>query len=369
VLALLEYGAGNNTKAAILTALGTAFREQALLLAACFILVEIARAGFTRPGRILIHLLSPAVLLVTGLSNLAYNGYFLFSTYLGTPSPLEEGWFADRIRFYAGHLFAGNGRWVPLTVGIAMTLSRQARKAPSVTAVLLLLSPALLFPPGRILYLAVMCCAGLLALFREGRMPDPAPLAAALFALSMVLFHVLIVTIAPDPQLDLHRYVLAAYPAVIACTIALVRRKGGIRMLHPVAAVFLLISIFSCTRALWNQQDATPAGLLSVYDYRTAISLASESGDTILVPETELAMLENPALGFTDRPVPARVIGHGSLSPGTSYMLLVPPAAQGDAEFEERIRGMFAGEMEISSLADFRRGEILLSLKRLDPVR
>lgn len=369
VLAMHEYGAGRNGRAALLTAVGTAFREQALLLAASFMLVELARNGFSKPGRILVHLLSPAVLALTGLCNLAYNGFFFFPTYLGDPSELGEGWLPGRIRLFAGHLLAGDGRWLLLTSAIAITLARQARKAPSVTAVLLLLSPAFLFPPGRIMFLALMAAAGLLAVLREGRMPDPAALPAVVFALAMIAFHVLVVTFAPDPQLDLFRYILAAYPAVIACTVALIRNRGGIRMLHPIAAAAAIACAMAGTRVVPNQPDATPAGLATVYDTREIAVAASAAGDTVIAPESECALFENPALGFVDTPVPCRRLGVGTLDPGASYTVYRPWAVASNPGFDEALAGMIVSEAVMEPVVRTASGGFEQTLFRLEPAR
>lgn len=369
VLAMREYGDGRNGRAALLTAAGTAFREQALLLAASFMLVELARNGISKPGRILVHLLSPAVLVLTGLGNLAFNGFFLYPTYLGSPAELGEGWLPGRIRLFAGHLLAGDGRWLLLTSAIAIALARQARKAPSVTAVLLLLSPAFLFPPERLQFLALMGAAGLLAVFREGRMPDTAALPAAVFALAMIAFHVLVVSFAPDPQLNLFRYVLAAYPAVIACTVALIRNRGGIRLLHPLAAASALACVMAGTRTLPNQPDATPAGLATVYDTREMAMAASALGDTVVAPETECALFGNPALGYVDSPVPCRRLGDGTLDPGASYIVFRPWAEAADPEFDEALAGMLVSETVMEPVARAVSGGYAQVIYRLEPAR
>lgn len=367
VLAMTEYGHGRNTRAAVLTALATAFREQALLLAGSFILVELARNGLSKPRRLLIHLLSPGVFLLTGLGNLAYNGFFLFRTYLGEAKELESGWFLPRLRFFAGHLLCHDGRWLPLTAGIALTLSRQTRKAPSATAVLLLLAPAVLFPPGRLLFLAVIGIAGLLALAREGRMPDPAVLPAIVFVLAMIAFHVMIVAIAPDPQLNLYRYVLAAYPAVIVCTLALLRKKGGVKLLHSAGAVTAALGVAACFNVIPFQLDATPMGLAWVYDTRELVRTASAAGDTVIASETEYPMFRDPALGYTDEPMPARLLGEGRLEPGTAYTLLRP--MENDPSFDSLLSSMMTEEMSITPLARMKRGEAVQSLFRLEPAR
>lgn len=369
ILAMTEYGQGRNTRAAVLTALATAFREQALLLAGSFILVELARNGLSKPGRLLIHLLSPGVFLLTGLGNLVYNGFFLFRNYLGEATELESGWFLPRLRFFAGHLLCHDGRWLPLTAGMALALSRQARKAPSVTAVLLLLAPAVLFPPGRLLFLAVMGAAGLLALAREGRMPDPAVLPAIVFIFAMIAFHVMIVAVAPDPQLNLYRYLLAAYPAVIVCTLALMRKKGGVRLLHPAGAITAALGVAACFNVIPIQLDATPMGLASVYDMRELARIAEASGDTVIAPLTEYPMFRDPALGFVDEAHPARILGEGRLAPGMAYTLLRPSTMEHDPDFDSMLSSMMVEDMSVTLLARTKRGEAVQSIFRLEPAR
>lgn len=367
-LAIERYLRGRNTQAAVMTTLAAVFREQAVLLAASFALVELLHEGAGRPGRVLVHALPLGVILVTGLGNLAATGMFFNKIHLGAPSPLRPDWLTFRTRLFAGHLLTADGRWIPLVSALALVLAGQARRTPSATSLLLLLSPALLFPPGRLAFLAVLAAAGALAVVRRGSLPDRPTLAVILFVSAMIAFHVLIVRIAPDPALDLYRYVLGAVPAVIALPLAVIRRRGGVRLLHPVGALLLVSGSLGCFRIDPFQPDSTPAGTLASLDARQAVLLAAASADTAISPETEADFFANPALGYIDSPFPVRVIGTGpALREDVSYAVLVPPIHHGDPWFEEALAGMLPSGAAPCTLATWVRGPLVTEVLLIGP--
>ncbi len=323
-LSLWKYARGRHAAAALLATAAAACREQAVFLAVAYLLVELSGSGLRRPGRLALHCLPFTVILITGFSNLAVNGYFFFGNYLGEPSSLGAGWLSGRIRLFAGHLLASDGRWIPVTASLALVLASQSRRRLSLTAVMVLLTPALLFPPGRLSFLAVLAAAFLLALLREGRLPDDVVLAAILFVSAMLLFHILIVLAAPDPQLNLYRYVLGAYPAVIAVSLAAIRRRGGIRLLHPIAAAFTLTGALACLAVDPVQHEATPQVFRTAMNHREGMALAASIADTVIVPDVDFAV--NPALGYVEAPLPARALLDSSgLSAHATYAVVLPP--------------------------------------------
>ncbi|NLP04787.1 hypothetical protein GX411_02395 [Candidatus Fermentibacteria bacterium] len=359
-LAMERYLVGRNTQAAVMTTVAAVFREQAVLLAASFALVELLHEGTGKPGRILVHAMPLGVILVTGLGNLAATGMFFNKIHFGAPSALRPDWLAFRTRLFAGHLLAADGRWIPLVSALALVLAGQARRTPSATSLLLLLSPALLFPPARLAFLAVMAAAGTLAIARRGSLPDRPIFAMILFVLMMIAFHVLIVKIAPDPALDLYRYVLGALPAVLALPLAVIRRRGGVRLLHPVGAILLVSGVLGCFRIDPFQPDSTPAGTLASLDTRRAVLLAAASADTAIAPETEADFFTNPSLGYIDRPFPVRVLGTGpALCGDAAYSVLVPPTHHGDPWFERTLEEILPAGAFPCTLATWVRGPLV----------
>ena len=146
---LLFYARGRVGATALTATLAVALREQAVLLPAVLLTIELLKGGRRRPGRLLL-LASPAVvLLLNGLAYLLVNGYFFFGTHLGGPESVGRAVLIARFRSFFGFLFAGGWRWLPVTVAVAFVAGGHRRS--SAAFVLLMLSPAVLFPPGRLL--------------------------------------------------------------------------------------------------------------------------------------------------------------------------------------------------------------------------
>jgi hypothetical protein len=333
-LSLAAWAGGDRRLAVLWCTLAAICREQALLLAASLLVADLLTRRRDRILGASVFLIPLLVPLVTGLANLAVNGYFFFGSYLGEPAPLQQGWLAGRLRFFAGHLLAGDGRWILMTVAVAASLARFSRSRLPAAAVLMLLAPALLWPPERLLFLAVAGVFIILVILKAGSMPGRTGLAMAFFIASMILFHVLIVAIAPDPQLDLYRYLLGAYPAVLAGGMTLLRRAGGVRLLHNVAAVFVFVTALSGRASSWVQPDSTPAGLVQVAWVREAAEAAASAGDTVIIAPPELPKLLEPGLGYVSSPVACRTILEGELLPaGTDYTVILTNAEHYDPGF------------------------------------
>lgn len=320
-LALWSYSEDRLAAAAVWTAAATVCREPAVVLAVVLALVELSRDR-RRLRRLLPLLLSPLVLVVTGISNLAVNGWFFWPQHLGRGAPLPDGWLRLKLAFFGGHLFLMDGRWLVLVVAIAAALAKQSRKLPSVMAVLLLLAPSLLFPPDRSAFMAVAAAFAAIALLREGRLPSQAPLAAGLFMLAVVAFHALITLMTTFGMIHMYRYMLGAYPAFYACALALVRVRGGVRLLHPTGMLLLALGLAAGTRIDPREPDSTPAGAAVMLDLEEAVAFSDSLADTLVVSEIELALVTDPALGLVDRPVPARLPGGRPPVPGTVYALV-----------------------------------------------
>jgi 4-amino-4-deoxy-L-arabinose transferase-like glycosyltransferase len=300
VWALCCYTRGQRFKAALLTVLATVFRQQAIALGAAFLVADLLRERKLGPN-LLIWLTPLAVPLVNGLMHLSVNGYFIFPHYLGEQSPdMPANWLTARIRLFAGHVAAEDFRWFPVSVGLAFSFLRFQHK-PGVLFLAALTLPGLLFPPTRLAFLAgVALLYGILLVTRK-RLPSPPVAAMLVFIGLLVAFHVLIVTVAPDPHLNLFRYIYGAYPPLVALLMLGVRRAG--RATSRYAWAVFCVASATCMTAVrypW-QPDATVAGLLEARAVRTAIA----SVQNPFHPDDRIIGV--PALGYVSAPLQAEL--------------------------------------------------------------
>lgn len=297
---LYFYRSKRFTPAALVCFAGVMFREQAIFLAGAYFLTEILRTGLRKPLRLALFASPVLVIVITGLLNLAANGYFFFPTYMGeNTASLPSGWLITRFRLFAGHLLAEDFRWVPVVAALA-ALTAKGRKAPlPLPSILLLLTPALFYPPGRILYLLVVAGALTWHLYREGAFPSRMVAVMILFPAFLVLFHVLIVFFAMDPALDLFRYVIGAYPVIIAGSIALLWKHLGSGTASVIGCIFIAATASSNTSARhFLQPETSLACLRPLMDLEEVYSFAADNADSVIVPDLALEMARNSALGY-----------------------------------------------------------------------
>ncbi|MBN1433807.1 glycosyltransferase family 39 protein, partial [Candidatus Fermentibacterales bacterium] len=355
-LSLFFYASSRTVPASLFCLLAVMCREQAVLLAATYIAIEIVRwiwggdAG-RRPRlrSLALFCLPLAGLAGTWLCNLLFNGYLINRNYSGAPPAPMQGWLGYRTRLFLGHLMTGDLRWLPTVVALALlsgrALSRRSRRPdagvlPPIVA-LVLLFPALVLPHDRLLGLAVMVLIAAVpaakafgpwlrgpALTAEDRLVP----AMLLFGGLMVGFHVTVVLVAPDPQLDLVRYVLACYPVFIVLPLFYVRKLGGRSLFLSISAIFALGTLLSGLDVpATPQADAGPRGFAVPLQLRSAAGLvASERpGDTLLVEGTDVQLFTDPALGYVGSPIPTRSFGPGAAAPapGIGYSLITTRSA------------------------------------------
>jgi len=325
--------------AALLCALGVAFREQAIFLAAAFFLAELTETGVRRPGRLLLLSSPLLVIAFTGLVNLAVNGYFFFPTYTGEGSSLPQGWFLQRIRLFGTHLLAEDHRWILVTAAVAGILRDRGRDRHSLPFILALLFPALLPPPERLLFIAFAGLGVLVYMVRERLYTTKLSWVFILVPFFMVMFHVLIVMQSPDPVLDLFRYVLPAYPFILLGGVIMLFRYYSKKTAAVLGLVFLAGTAYSnrtIRRAAQPDTSLACAGILM--DYGEAVLYAASLGDTVLVSDIDSSYFTSPECGTVGAPVPVRnILQGGELSDGVEYTLLVATfmAAQGNLEIAE----------------------------------
>jgi len=324
---LYYYRSKRYTAAAILCFAGVMFREQAILLAGAYFITELVKSGFRKPGRLALYASPLLVIVVTGLMNLKLNGYFFFPTYMGeNTSPLPSGWVISRFRFFAAHLLAEDFRWIAVTTSLAAVLAKTSKKQLPLLSILLLLLPAVLYPPGRILYLIGVIAALGVYIYRKGAIPSGTVIVMIMFPSLLVLFHVFIVFISKEPALDLMRYIIGAYPVIIAGSIALMWKYLGAGSAAIVSCVFLAATAGSNTAAHhYLQPETSLACLRPLLELDEVYSFAASNSDSVIVSDIALDMARNSALGYD---VDTRIFRgidekYGPLQSGIRYAVIV----------------------------------------------
>jgi 4-amino-4-deoxy-L-arabinose transferase-like glycosyltransferase len=369
-LSLWSYSRGRDARAAAWCAAAVMCREQALVLAFSYVAVEILYSGLRRIPRLLLYSSPILVMAVTGFGNLLTNGYFFMPGYVSSSTGLEQGWLADRIRLFAGHLYAGNGRWILVASALAAGLTRVSRGKLPVASVLMLLSPAVLYPPGRLLWLLAAAFAGLVLLLRKGELPDRTGLVLAVFPSLMVAFHVLIVLVSADSDLNLFRYLLGAYPAFLAGCLILLRREGGVRAVHLIGGLLAAFSFLSGNVvAEWWQPDVSQAYLALPYAEREMIREAAVIGDTIVIPSPDLDVLTRPGLGYASSPLPAIPLESGTRLSGraSGYTILIPMSEHYIAEYPGLVRSIVPDGFGLDTVSVWKKGLLRLTLLHAGP--
>ncbi|MGM0626718.1 MAG: hypothetical protein ACQETZ_00985 [Candidatus Fermentibacterota bacterium] len=360
---LLFYARGRQAAAALTAALAVALREQAVLLPAVLVGVELLHGGWRRPGRLLLLASPAAVLLLNGLAYLLVNGYFFFGTHLGGPETVGPGVLLERFRSFFGFLFADGWRWLPVTAAAA--LAAGGRRRSSAAFVLLLLSPAVLHPPGRLLWLAVMIAAVSLWVLRWGP-PARGPAATLALPAATGLFFVLVVVISPSP-LDLYRYLILAVPAVVAGSLSAVRRMGNRRLALLLGGLFAALALGSNrSAASAAQPESNLAWVLDQQALRDAIRYAAQSGDTLLVSRLHLQKLSDPDVGYVRRPVAGRDM-RAPLDRNASYTAVIGHRSPHELALADSVRAGHSSTHTMRMDTVIRRGGFSVEVYRIAP--
>lgn len=290
---------GRRFEAALLAVMATVFRQQGVFLGAAFLLAQILRDRKLTPG-LLLWFTPLLVPVVTGFMNLAVNGFFFFPTYFGETSPaLQAGWLPDRLRLFAGHMMTEDFRWFPIGVSLAYgSLCGRSRK-PGLLFLGPLALPALLQPATRLGVILGFMAFYVVVILTRRRLPSPPVSAMLLFLGFLVAFHVLIVAVSPDPDLNLFRYIIGGYPVLMAL-LALGTRRAGRTVAWVAWGVFCVASATCITtvRRAW-QPDASVAGMMEAM----AVKRAMAEVPNPFHPDSRIGAI--PALGYVTRPVVA----------------------------------------------------------------
>lgn len=303
-------------------------REQGIFLAAAYCLIEICTGLRNGIKKFLLYASPLLVILFIGLGNLLVNNYFFFGTYLGNTSPLPDFWFIQRFRFFAGHILAEDFRWFLVITALALLSQKLSGKREiQLTTIIIFLLPAILVPQTRFLFLASVLFFSLWLFLRYRVLPEVTILAMVIFSALLILFHVFIVGIAPDPDLNLFRYIIGAYPIVLLLPLLAIKKSGNRKIFIVISVIFSIGTLFHNTKAPypWQPDVTLRGGLALPFQLRDAIEWSQSRGDTIVLPEHTIDALEYPGLGYVNSPVPARCIcpGNPPLEEGTSYTVLM----------------------------------------------
>ncbi len=356
---ILFYSRGRFAAAALTAALAVALREQAVVLPATLACVEVLHGGWRHPGRVLLLLAPAAVLALNGMAYMLVNGYFFYGAHLGEGQAVSPGVLVSRFREFYGFLYAGGWRWLPVTVAGALMAGRRR----SVPFALLLLSPALLYPPGRVLWIGAMIAAAGAGLLRRG-MPARGPAAVLAFPAAIALFFVLVVMVSPSP-LDLYRYLLIAVPTVTAGALAALRRSGGRRLTLIIGLLFAALALGANRKAsLAKQPESNLAWMRGPLLFREAVGYAALTGDTLLVSARHLEKLGEPDLGYVEEPVPARDIESG-LTPGVSYAAVVEQLSPLEIALADRLEARLGEDDRVELDSLFSRGDFEVKVYRV----
>jgi 4-amino-4-deoxy-L-arabinose transferase-like glycosyltransferase len=322
---LYFYVSGKYLPAAFTCFLAVIFREQAIFLAGAYFITEIFRSGIRKPGRLAVFASPILVILATVLLNRAVNGYYFYPTYLGESSTvLGDAWALGRFRFFAGHLLAEDFRWLLMVTALASSFSRDSETRMPLISILILLLPALFYPPGRIIYLLVVIGLFTWKFLLRNVMPSRTVLVMVLFPSMLVLFHVFIVAFSMDKALDLFRYLIGAYPVIIAGGVALLWRNLGSRAAMAAASVFVLATASANgTADHFLQPETSLACLRPLLSLKEAYGFASENADSVLVTPMTLDMIGNDALGYGVDSSRFRSPGGEGLSGDVTYSIVV----------------------------------------------
>ncbi len=291
--------------------LSVAMREQTLVLAGALLLVELRENGLRRPLRLLAAASPVLVLVLNGLASLLTIGYFLEPSHTprgGVGNPL--GSILRRLQYFGWHLFGRGYRWFPALVGVVaagrgLLGLRLAIPAAAVVAALALL------PGMQAAYLLSLLAICVALLLRAGRWPDGPVLLMGSYVLLMLLLMASIFTLTGGGMtFEFYRHFMGVYPVLMLLLLMPVVRHLPRLPAALAAAVFAAATGISGTEVLPGQPDATPAGVITALEQaRAAGSWAAARYDRVIVPEPMVTAYREPAVGFTDEPLPMVSVG------------------------------------------------------------
>jgi 4-amino-4-deoxy-L-arabinose transferase-like glycosyltransferase len=319
VWSLFCFSRGRVTQAVLLCILAVLFREQGVLLACSFLLADLVKERRFR-SRMLLWGLPLAVLAGHYLLNFLVNGHCVDPRHIAdaADSHPAEGilyW----LGYFSGHLLGEDYRWFPICTGLALALSGPDRRL-TLAAAAALIAPVFFHGGHPLPYLLLLAALGAWVLWSRKRMPTLPVLAVLVFCSSLVVFFTLLTLVSPDPPHDLFRYLLGAYPGMMALLAAWLTGAGR-RTAILVWSLFMVGSLasFGAVRSDWQVEDS-PLGQVIAVRMREAI-MASEN------PYLErMDFLLDPALGFVDeaRPFCDSVRGQ-VISSGSIRGIVLPP--------------------------------------------
>ncbi|HOP27486.1 MAG TPA: hypothetical protein PLM22_09860 [Candidatus Sabulitectum sp.] len=327
VWGLYFFRGGRYLQASAAMVFAVMMRQQAMVVPFSCILASFLIMGRKTPRGIFLLLFPFLVPVIIVLSNYLVNGFlFVSGNDPGINQPFSLGLFLHRLKFF-GFLLTGHYRWLPVAFGLGFLYRRRAGTAAGVAIGVLL---AVLGALERfqnyftiVLILALLCLG-----FLERKKLEPLHVALALIPFLMILsFSMIVFAAASVMQFNFFRYLLAAYPALVA---------GMMWMLHgngwkgrAVAGAFLLLTAWGNTGIRYEATytDTTLAGYSApLLVMRDAGSWAAAKDVPTVALNAVTGHFDDPALGYTERPL--EVIMPGELlrteAPGL-YAVVIPP--------------------------------------------
>ncbi len=302
-------------------------REQAMVVPFSCILAGFLIRGRKAPRGILLLLIPFIVPVIIMLSNYLVNGYlFAPGNDPGIDQPFSPGLFLHRLKFF-GFLFTGHYRWLPVAFGLGFLYRRRAGIAAGVAIGVLL---AVLGALERFQnYFTILLVLALLCLgFPERKKLEPLHVTLAFIPLLMILsFTAIVFVTATVMEYTFFRYLLAAYPALVAGMMWMLHGNGW--MGRAAAGAFLLLTAFGNMgiRNEPNYTDTTLAGYSApLMVMRDAGAWAAGKDVPTVALNAVTGHFADPALGYTQTPL--EVIMPDELlrteAPGV-YALVIPP--------------------------------------------
>ena len=342
VWSLYYYRRRNDLMAALLCFLSVIFREQGILLAGAYFFSELFRSGIKKPLKLLLWCSPLLVIAFMMFVNHFVSGWYLHENYIGKVPRVYENWLAHRFYLFGGHLLAENYRWIPFTALSGALLWRSFKgiwRYIAVPAVILLT----LTGSGRgtpiLIYQVLLVLTALLIIVKKKNLPKGFQMVSILFILLMIFFHVFIMALSHDTMLDLLRYVIGVYPALILLLLCGLAKNTDKRIFLAVSVVFIILTGLSNRSVPYiNQSDTTLAGLALPQSFIAAVDTAEQWPDTLILPPDKLDYMLDPGLGYVSHPLPVRTLQAESdtIFEGVSYTLMIPHFNIPDSVFHHR---------------------------------
>jgi len=364
----------NDIAAALLCLLAVIFREQGILLAGAYFLTELLRSGIRKPMKLLLWCSPLLVIVAMMFINRFVSGWYLHENYVGKAPRVYENWIAHRFYLFGGHLLAFNYKWIPFTALSGALLWRTFKgvwKYIAVPSVILLALTGSGEGTPILIYQVLLALTLLLLIIGKRKLPKNFNMTAILFIFLMIFFHVFIMAVSHDTMLDLLRYVIGVYPALILLLLCGLAKNTDRRIFISVTVAFIILTGLSNREVPYiNQSDTTLAGLALPQSIIYAIEETEQWQDTLIFPQDKLDYLLEPSLGYVSTPLPARTLSEesDSLAEGVSYTLVIPNDNIPDSLFYHTALELVPANSQMNFFTQVNTGDFKVDIFRITPI-